>query len=484
MSIRKVSIIIISAIAVVSLAASSVNAIDDIDHDESSETQESEVCKNKFLDPSYLQLLNNNGILPLSGNECGESSATACSASSIGSITDMSSISLPAQTISKIKAITDEFLERNKSAYMKAQQETGVPWQMIAALHFREAGMNPVRSIANGQMITGRKYKSIDGVYIGANLGEDAVLAAEHFIEMANMVYGIDITKGDLSVADMGNAFLAYNRGFLYKRRSLDYTRSGYVMQGIDEKHIGGDWIYLDPFGGHSKSRQLKNGDPGALAVIAYLTATEGNSTDISLSSDASSACTTDDISDSSSLSGGGSIIKNVVVYYQHENPWRNQKYGIGTISACGCGPSSLAGIVSTFYPDKQVNPKQMADFFVRNGGQMSPNSCGSYWIWQTKSSIFRNTYGISITSVTPSAANAKKGLSEGGLVLLSVGSATPFTSGGHIMFIRGVTDSGNFLVGDSNSRTRSTNENGFAPSVFKFGSSNGTRGMWIVKKV
>lgn len=191
-------------------------------------------------------------------------------------------INLPTETINKLVAMkVKELAEQNMSSYKKAEQKTGVPWYMLAALHFREGSMNPRKSIADGEPITGKQYTSMDGVKIGANLDDDAVFAAEHFIEMARMVYGINIGRsGTLTTGEIGNAFLAYNRGFLYKNRGLDFTKSGYVMQGIDSNHIGGDWKYLDPFGGHKKSRQLLNSNPGALAVIAYLNPNSGTPTD------------------------------------------------------------------------------------------------------------------------------------------------------------------------------------------------------------
>ena len=108
--------------------------------------------------------------------------------------------------------------------------------------------------------------------------------------------------------------------------------------------------------------------------------------------------------------------------------------------------------------------------------------SCGSYWVWESQASSFKSKYGISVESVTPNAANATRGLQDGGLIVISVGSATPFTTGGHIMMIRGQAGS-NFLVGDSASRTRSESQEGFAPSEFHFGQESGTKGMWIVKK-
>lgn len=230
----------------------------------------------------------------------------------------ISGANLPPQTRAKLVTMSVKTkVAQNKSSYLLAEQQTGVPWVMLAALHFREGGLDRTKSIADGEPITGKSYLSMDGAPIGANLDDDAVFAARHFINMAKMVYEIDVTKADLSTAEIGRAFLAYNRGFLYKSRGLDYTSSGYVMQGIDARHIGGPWIFLDPFGGHKKAKYLTNGNPGALAVIAYLTSDKwGNDT-----SDATTmmpiidecTVTNDSRGDSSTDDGNSAIQGNIV---------------------------------------------------------------------------------------------------------------------------------------------------------------------------
>ena len=177
-----------------------------------------------------------------------------------------------------------------------------------------------------------------------------------------------------------------------------------------------------------------------------------------------------------------GSNIDNITMYYQNEEPWAKQNYGFDTIERCGCGPTTVASIVSTFYPDKQVNPKEMADYFVSLGGQLG--NCGSKWIWYDRADAFKEKYKISVEDVPISSESAKKGLQEGGLVIISVGPSTPFIrGGGHIMFIRGVASNGNLLVGDPNSREKTTKADGFADSEFHFGSQTGTKRMWVIKK-
>ena len=193
--------------------------------------------------------------------------------------------------------------------------------------------------------------------------------------------------------------------------------------------------------------------------------------------------------SNGASNSQTGENLDQIKMYYQSEEPWKNKKYGIGNIGECGCAPTSMAAIVSTV-GNTTVDPEKMAEFFYQNDGQRGGEHCGSNWIWESKAQLFKDKFGITIKKVQPSAENASKGLSEGGLVLISVGGKTPFIQGGHIMFIRGKTADGKFLVGDPNKRSNTENKAGFATSEFHFGEkadkgkneeNDGTTGMWVI---
>lgn len=159
-------------------------------------------------------------------------------------------------------------INQNKERYLYAEKETGLPWQISAVIHFREAGLDPNKSMADGSPLTAGKSK--DGLPIDPDPNIDAAKQAQHFIDNAQLFYQITITSSS-SQSDIGTAFLAYNRGGMYKTAGLDYTKSGYVMRGIDSSHIDGDWVYLDPFGGHPNAGKTGNANAGALAVLIYI---------------------------------------------------------------------------------------------------------------------------------------------------------------------------------------------------------------------
>lgn len=180
---------------------------------------------------------------------------------------------------------------------------------------------------------------------------------------------------------------------------------------------------------------------------------------------------------------GGFTDVSGIAMYYQNQEPWASKAYGIGTIEECGCGPTSLAIAVSTLTTNK-TNPKQMADWFVDNGGQVGGSSCASNWIWQSNAELFKSTYGIEVSTLANTGDKLVEALKqEGTLVLMSQqdggGYVSQFTSGGHIMLARGLTSGGNILVADPASESRTLKDSGFTVKEVM----DGSKGLWTIKK-
>lgn len=180
--------------------------------------------------------------------------------------------SLPEETVKLLEdAGVKEKAESNMDRYKYAEEKTGIPWQAVAALHYREASMASDASISNGQKLAtgGRCYKNFDKLEICGDANEDASDAAKHFIRMAKMVYDIELTDSS-TIDDWGQAFLAYNRGFIYKRAGVDWKDSPYSMNGFDDDHA----LYMQrPPIENTAPMHLtgKDANAGALAVFAYL---------------------------------------------------------------------------------------------------------------------------------------------------------------------------------------------------------------------
>ncbi|MFR6580989.1 MAG: C39 family peptidase [Ruminococcus sp.] len=62
-----------------------------------------------------------------------------------------------------------------------------------------------------------------------------------------------------------------------------------------------------------------------------------------------------------------GKGVKKVVYYNQGEDPWATMSYGASTIKASGCGPTSLAIVISTL-TGQTVTPEMTCAFSIANG--------------------------------------------------------------------------------------------------------------------
>ncbi|MDB5163004.1 MAG: peptidoglycan lytic protein [Candidatus Saccharibacteria bacterium] len=183
-----------------------------------------------------------------------------------------------AESTTTLPKATTEYLEKrnvkslaeqNMERYLAAQTAEGVPWQVIAALHYREAGMDPTKSISNGATLG--SGVNVDGVNVVEDANQDAINMAKHFKRMAKSVYGIDVEKDAMTAELWGQAFLAYNRGSLYKRQGSTYDQSPYVMNGLDESHMNMRWVAADTVNG------VDGNKAGALTVLQYLGAGSSN---------------------------------------------------------------------------------------------------------------------------------------------------------------------------------------------------------------
>lgn len=209
------------------------------------------------LDEENLDMYSQNNILfyDPDGNSC-TGNVSVCNAS------------LPEETIKQLESAgVKEKAESNMERYKYAEEKSGVPWQAIAALHFKEAGMDPNRSVSNGDKLY--DHVNVDGIHVVADPNEDAANGAEHLKDMAKMVYGIDVNSAS-TVDEWGQAFLAYNRGFIYKNAGVDWKESPYPMNGFDNEHA---FPMQRPPIENTAPMYLtgKDYNIGALAVFAYL---------------------------------------------------------------------------------------------------------------------------------------------------------------------------------------------------------------------
>ena len=218
-------------------------------------------------------------------NPCDDGDSSTCTSTGItlGVVSDVTKQKAEAAQI-KQKA------EANMEIYKYAAEQTGVPWQIIAALHYREAGMDPNRSMADGSALSAGE--SMDNLPIYSDAKTDAADKTAHFIAMAASVYGLNADSlSKWSVDDWGEAFLAYNRGNNYKIAKQSYTLSPYVMNYIDKDHENMAWTKNDSYFNGSTTPtnnlyddKVKDESLGALAVANYLGLTAASGDDATAS--------------------------------------------------------------------------------------------------------------------------------------------------------------------------------------------------------
>lgn len=146
-------------------------------------------------------------------------------------------------------------------------------------------------------------------------------------------------------------------------------------------------------------------------------------------------------------LSGGGIPC---VYYNQKDEAWREKPYGSDPIGPYGCGPTAMSMVVSSMTSQK-IDPAQMAQWAYEQGF-WCPGS-GSYL------TIVEETckaFGLDcVPDKECTAESLKAHLSGGGFAVALMGPGH-FTSNGHFIVLHGLTDSGEILVADSNSRENS----------------------------
>lgn len=186
--------------------------------------------------------------------------------------THLDSAALPAETIHYLdEANVKNLAESNMARYKYAEQQTKLPWQILATLHYREGGMGSNQSISNGEELY--DHINVDGIHISADPNQDAVDAANHFIDIAKEVYGVDVIN-DPTMENYAMGFLAYNRGYMYKSAGATWKESPYVMSGYDAEHMNMRWIHADSWYNGQRINSVEgkiNRVPGALAILAYL---------------------------------------------------------------------------------------------------------------------------------------------------------------------------------------------------------------------
>lgn len=126
---------------------------------------------------------------------------------------------------------------------------------------------------------------------------------------------------------------------------------------------------------------------------------------------------------------------------------------GTDNIGGYGCGPTSMAIVVSSL-TDQTVDPPTMAEWAYQNGYWCSGN--GSYHSLIPGAA---EGFGLQWESISTDDPQAVVDTLASGKLIVALMSKGHFTSSGHFMVLRGVTSEGKILVADPASKKRSEQE-------------------------
>ena len=139
----------------------------------------------------------------------------------------------------------------------------------------------------------------------------------------------------------------------------------------------------------------------------------------------------------------------DVVYFNQLDERYANQPYGTDLIGGYGCGPTSMAIVVSSL-TSETVDPVQMARWAYEHGYWCSKS--GSY---HTLIPGAARAWGLSVEGCTASEPQRILDALADGKLVVALMTKGHFTKSGHFIVLRGVQDE-KILVADPASYRRS----------------------------
>lgn len=178
--------------------------------------------------------------------------------------------------------------------------------------------------------------------------------------------------------------------------------------------------------------------------------------------------------SGTSNQSGAGGSCKeeepagDFVYYNQNDSKWNEEP----EIAGGGCGPTSIAMIIAS-KKDKKVTPVDVAKF-LKGTGEWTGNSGGIKW------SGFKSAgdkWGMKVTDIGKDWTKAKEALKADKFIAISGTGAAPFTTGGHIIVARGITDDDKIIIANPAPMNSSPEKTPYSTSELE---GAGLANMWV----
>ncbi len=141
---------------------------------------------------------------------------------------------------------------------------------------------------------------------------------------------------------------------------------------------------------------------------------------------------------------------REVPLFIQWDERWGYDYYADEMMGINACGPTSLAMVISGLTGNRDIHPRMIAEYSYDNGYYVE--DVGTMWSLMIDGA---NAFGVQANQLIGSAQSVVDALSQGHLVILSVGPGD-FTNSGHFIVLTGIDENGLITINDPNSLKKS----------------------------
>ncbi|OPX47534.1 C39 family peptidase [Clostridium thermobutyricum] len=139
-----------------------------------------------------------------------------------------------------------------------------------------------------------------------------------------------------------------------------------------------------------------------------------------------------------------------IPLFLQWDKQWGYDKYGDNYIAVNGCGPTALSMVIVGLTGNTNINPKVVADYSESKGEYV--NGEGSKWTMMTD---IPEHFGVEGKEIPLIKSKIIDELKEGNPIIAAMGPGV-FTKTGHFIVLTGLTEDGQVIVNDPDSKVNS----------------------------
>jgi hypothetical protein len=159
-------------------------------------------------------------------------------------------------TTTQLDTATLNAIKNQEAVYRRAETTTGIMWEVLAALDYRESNNRENAYILGGEEL-GTPAVDSGGIFYSkydSIIGRDDPATGQHYRGGAEIlkgkqpIYGVDPTK-PMTFIQLQQLAITYNRGSTYKSANVPPDQSPYVMNEYDADHMNMVFPNIPPHG-------------------------------------------------------------------------------------------------------------------------------------------------------------------------------------------------------------------------------------------